>query len=242
MSMPHGSETPLEIIKSAFIDLCENAGEMSVRLPPIPLGPVDRVMNLARITAAVSGRNTDPAVRTLVWQQVIRKARCERGDWMLVAAGLAYPKLVHKSQLLSARFRGDTSEDQADLIASFFDAASRIDLESEEIYDLGVALAWRAYTAVRRERRNAAMSSGCGTSLEEMGIVQVPPHPDIFLARAVRLGVLTEAEAEYIGRSYFESADAEAIAEWAGISRSTFFRHRAAAELRLVEAIRSGLL
>jgi predicted DNA-binding protein (UPF0251 family) len=242
MSLPHDLETPLEILKSAFSRLREKPEEMTLRLPPVPAGPVDRVMDLERIIEVVSDRGSDPVVRALVWQQVMRKARMKRGDWLLIAAGLAYPKLVHKSQRLAAQFPGDTQEDQADLIAAFFQAVSEIDLESTEIYDLGATAVWRAFNTVRRDRRRT-LKTRAGV-LDDGDVIQAPhvANPDILLARAVRSGVLTEKEAEYIGRSHLEGADADEIAAWAGISRSSFFRYRAAAEHRLVEAIRNGRL
>lgn len=243
MSFDTALESPLETIKYAFVQMRETPSEMTLRLPPVPVGPVDRVMDLGQIYEAVHGTGVDPALRALVWAQVIRLARRKQTGWFLVAAGLAYPKLVHRSQLLAANFPGDTDEDQADLIAAFLSALRDIDVEDLSIPDLAGTAAWRAYTAVRRERRMELEAPAAGPSSSESAApAPMVEHVDILLARAVRLGVITSDEAEYIGRSYMEDTPIDEIVAWAGISRATFFRYRTAAETRLVAAIREGRL
>jgi hypothetical protein len=237
------TETPLETVKCAFAQMRATPAQMSLRLPPVPIGPVNRVMDLDQIHGAIHGPDANPAVCRLVWGAVMRKARRRETGWFLVAAGLAYPKLVHKARLLAAAFGGDTVEDQADLIEAFLKAVCDIDVEDRSIPDLGASAAWRAYTAVRRERRRELAAPVCAPlGNESAAPAPVAQHPDILLARAVRLRVITAAEAEYIGRSYLEDTPIDEILAWARIPRATFFRYRAAAETRLVEAIRGGLL
>lgn len=235
------AETPLETVKSAFAQMRQTPGEMSLHLPPVPIGPADRVMDLEQIYQAIHGSETDPAFRSLVWGAVIRKARRRQSGWFLVAAGLAYPKLVHKARLLAANFAGDTIEGQADLVEAFLKAICDINVEDRSIRDLASTAAWRAYSAVRRERRRQlAAPVFVPLTVESAAPAPEAQHPDILLARAVRLGIITTDEAEYIGRSYLEDTPIDEIVAWAGISRATFFRYRAAAEARLVEAIRDG--
>lgn len=243
MAVYTGIETPLETIKSAFSQMREMAQEMALRLPPVPVGPVDRVMDLEQIYQTLSAPETDPALRNLVWAAVIRKARRKETGWILVAAGLAYPKLVHKSQMLAANFDGDTVEDQADLIEAFIRAIRAINVEDPTIRDMGAVASWAAFNAVKRERRReSAAPVSAPLSVESCAPAPEAVHPDILLARAVRLGVITAEEAEYIGRSYLEDTPIDEIVAWAGVSRATFFRYRADAEARLVKAIRSKLL
>jgi len=243
MSVDTDIESPLETIKYAFAQMREMPSEMTLRLPPVPVGPINRVMDLVQIYEAVHGKDVDAAFRALVWAQVIRLARRKETGWFLVAAGLAYPKLVHKSQMLAANFPGDTDEDQADLIEAFLAAVRDIDVEDLSIPDLAATAAWRAYTAVRRERRReVAAPASMPLASESAAPAPEVEHVDILLARAVRLQVITADEAEYIGRSYLEDTPIEEIVAWAGISRASFFRYRTAAETRLVAAIREGRL
>jgi hypothetical protein len=243
MTVYNDSETPLETIKSAFSQMREMSHEMTLRLPPVPVGPVNRVMDLEQICRILSDKDTDPVVRNIVWGAVVRKSRRRESGWVLAAAGLAYPSLVHKSQMLATGFDGDTVEDQADLIEAFITAIRAVNVEDPTIRDMGAVASWAAFTAVRRARRHEAASPVCAPlSDESSALAPEVGHPDIVLARAVRLGVITADEAEYIGRSYLEETPIDEILAWAGLSRATFFRYRAYAETRLVKAIRDGLL
>jgi hypothetical protein len=236
-------ETPLETIKSAFSQMREMPQEMTLRLPPVPVGPVSRVMDLEQIYQTISAPDTDPAVRNLVWGAVVRKARRRQAGWILAALGLAYPKLVHKSQMLAANFGGDRVEDQADLIEAFIRAVCAIDAADPTIRDMGAVASWAAFNALKRERRRESAAPAI-VPLDVESRVQAPAvgHPDIVLARAVRLEVITAEEAEYIGRSRLEDTPIDEIVAWSGLSRATFFRYRADAEARLVKAIRSKRL
>ncbi|MFE0135842.1 hypothetical protein ACFWY6_30360 [Streptomyces sp. NPDC059037] len=60
---------------------------------------------------------------------------------------------------------------------------------------------------------------------------------DTVLQRAVDDGVITEVEAELIGRTRMDSEVMAKAASAVGMSTRTAFRHRAAAERRLVAAL-----
>lgn len=243
MTFLDGIETPLDTIKSAFAQMRETSAAFTIRLPPVPVGPAVREMDLDGISGVISNRNADPVLRAAVWGQVIRKARRGEAGWMIVAAGLAHGKLVHKSILLAGNFGGDRAEDQADLIEAFIIAVRDIDILDPEVFDLGAACAWRAYAAVRKSRRRELANSAAWEELPVEVPASVPVgHPDILLARAVRAGVLTEREAEFIGRSYLEQTPTAQVAAWAGVSRRTFFRMRRAAEVKLAAALRDGTI
>lgn len=243
MTVYTNTETPLETIKSAFSQMREMAHEMSLRLPPVAVGPANRVMDLEQVCQILSAKDADSALRNLVWGAVVRKARRRETGWILVAAGLAYPSLVHNSKMLAAGFGGDTVEDQADLVEAFITALGALNDQDPTLRDMGAVASWAAFTAVRRARRREAASPLCAPiSSESCAPAPEVGHPDVVLARAVRLGVITADEAEYIGRSRLEDTPIEEILAWAGVSRATFFRARADAETRLVDALRGGLL
>jgi hypothetical protein len=72
-------------------------------------------------------------------------------------------------------------------------------------------------------------------------VLPPPPygHPDLVLARAVAVGVLTVEEADLIGATYLEDVMVAEYAERIGVSRWTVYKRRRAAEARLVEACRT---
>jgi hypothetical protein len=67
-------------------------------------------------------------------------------------------------------------------------------------------------------------------------------HPDLLLARAVRLGVLSVEDADLIGTTCLEDVPVAVYADRIGVSRWTVYKRRRAAEARLFEALGSGVL
>lgn len=238
------TESPLDTLKTAFGQMLEMPEAFTIRLPPIPVGPVNRVMDLVQISDTLSGRTTNPVLREMVWGQIIRKAQRGEAGWTIVAGALARVKLAHKAGLLAVNFDGDRGEDEADLVEAFITAVRDFDVMNPRWHDLGARCAWRAYQVVRQARRREAASAPVCLPLNTESCAPAPQasHPDILLARAVRAGVLSHKEAEYIGRSYLEDTSIEEILAWAGISRAWFFECRGKAETRLVAAIRSGVI
>jgi hypothetical protein len=244
MSFFDGTESPLDTLKTTLGQMLEMSETFTIRLPPIPVGPVNRVMDLEQISSTLSDRATNPILREMVWGQIVRKAHRGEAGWTIVAGALARVKLAHKAGLLAVNFDGDRGEDEADLIEAFIAAVRDLDVMNPRWHDLGAQCAWRAYQVVRQERRREAATAPVCLPLNTESCAPAPKaaHPDILLARAVRAGVLSSKEAEYIGRSYLEDTSVEEILAWAGISRAWFFECRAKAEARLVAAIRGGVI
>jgi hypothetical protein len=138
---------------------------------------------------------------------------------------------------------GDQSDIQAEIITEFLAAMKSIDVNDPGISDIAGWLCWRALNA-SRAFRVAEAASGIGSGTLPGGVVPLFPagHPDIVLARAVRLRVLTSREADLIGRSYLEREHYASVAADYGMPVSTFYRYRASAVRRLVEAIEAGVL
>ena len=67
-------------------------------------------------------------------------------------------------------------------------------------------------------------------------------HPDFVLATAVARGVLTQAQAQLIGRNRLEGIPLAQIAGEMGISHNSLCNRRKRAEKAITEAIRGGLL
>ncbi|MEV0522693.1 hypothetical protein AB0I66_04660 [Streptomyces sp. NPDC050439] len=144
---------------------------------------------------------------------------------------MALPALAGICQWASARFPGDPFDLQAEVLAGFLGALATIDLERPRPH---VRLRWAAYR------------QGLATLYEALDApVPVPPgfrsappkppwgHPDLVLARAVRVGVLTRTEADLIGRTRLEQ---ESVADWAQAhekSPAATYQARRRAERRL---------
>jgi hypothetical protein len=125
----------------------------------------------------------------------------------------------------------------------FLTALKHLDVQDPGISDVAGYLAWRALNASQAFRRREAAAAGCGKGLARAVIPLFPAgHPDIVLARAVRAGVITRDEAEWISRTCLGEESAAQVAREFGMGTSTFYRRRAEAGHKLAAAIESGEL
>lgn len=236
METPPGPEpeewpsNPLEGAWQAFRWLTRGTGPVCVNgrlfasLPDRDV-PVDELQMLLRRTGLRA--EWDP-----LWRYVIERSRHEGRTWTIVAVGLVLPMLSWMAARLTRRFLNDPCDVHAAVLHGLVDTLPALDLELPRI---AIRLRWAAYRAGHR------------TLLAELnaptphldGFHSQPPlwpsgHPDLVLARAVAVGVLTTLEADLIGRTRLEDTS---LIEWAAIhqqrtTRAQRARHRA--ERRLV--------
>jgi hypothetical protein len=126
-------------------------------------------------------------------------------------------------------------------VAGFHEALTTVDLDRSGIHNW---LLNTAFAKARRElaRRETPASSAVGAAPQSRPPATPYNHPDFVLARAVRLGVLTAADAALIGTIYLEKVGVGEYADQVGRSYWQVYRQRTAAVQRLVAAIRSGEL
>lgn len=235
---------PLKSLKKTFDLLRMDPQHLYLTVPATDAAP-ESVMDLNEITELLWDIKTDPAIANNIWAAIVRRTRTKNSGWTVVACGLAGPTLISKTGMLKACFPGvDTAEMQAEIVEGFLLALRTIDLDDPGIESLAGALATKAFNKARVPYREAV---GDLADLSSDGLVSGPPcfpvgHPDIVLARAVRAGVITAEEAEYIGRTRLEERSLEDVGAELGVAKSTLGDRRAAAEARLVEALSSGMI
>ena len=144
-----------------------------------------------------------------VWAHVISRARNEGGTWTIVATGLALPMLTGLATRLTERFANDPSDIHAEIVRGFLDALQTVDLAEGRIM---IRLRWAAYRAGHR----ALLDEMDSPTPKPPGFPFSEPespsgHPDLVLARAVAVGVLTRTEAELIGATRLGGVE---LADW----------------------------
>lgn len=235
---------PLKSLKKTFDLLRQDPQHLYLTVPATETAP-EAVLDLNKITELLWDIKTDPAIANNIWAEIIRQARVKNSGWTVVACGLAGPALMSKTRMLEACFPGtDRAEAQAEVVEGFLVALRTIDLDDLDIESLAGALATKAFNKARVPYREAV---GDLADLSCDGLVSGPPcfpvgHPDIVLARAVRAGVITVEEAEYIGRTRLEERSLEDVGAELDVPTTTLFRWRAAAEARLAESLSSGVI
>jgi predicted DNA-binding protein (UPF0251 family) len=178
------------------------------------------------------------AARDEVWRLLVARARTGDASWTVGAVGVALPGLRRAANRLARSYSGDV---QAALVTEFVAALARVNTDQPGL----VSRLLDAAQSAARGALRATEPAACGEANFAPGSAMPPPpygHPDLVLARAVAVGVLSAEEAELIGVTYLEDASVADYADRTGMSRWAVYKRRKAAETRLVEAIRSGAL
>lgn len=169
----------------------------------------DRIIPVDELRDLLLKRGCPRQVWDQVWTHVISRARTEGSTWTITAVGLALPMLTTLAARLTERFANDPSDIHAEIVRGFLDALQTVDLAEGRIM---IRLRWATYRAGHRallEAMDAPSPKPSGFHSSE----PKPPsgHPDLVLARAVQVGVLTQTEAELIGATHLEGID---LSDW----------------------------
>jgi len=251
-SCPGAAGSPARAASSGLLDAAEAAFRALITGPrPLALNPgrlaaglPDRLMPLGELRALLLHPATSPAARNTVWADLVRRARSGDPAWVVGLAGVAMPGLRRAAASLSAGWRGDTEDLQAEILAGFLAALRALDLDDLDRVPLASRLCWAAWRAGQKHASASAAWASRRRELDSSGAGPALPwgHPDFVLAAAVRARVITAAEAELIGRNRLEGIPLSLIAAETGVSHSALCHRRRRAETRLIRAISDGIL
>jgi hypothetical protein len=230
---------------SSFLDTLECSFRLLVR-GPAPLA-VDgrqvhpdlpaRLVPLDELRAILLGETTSFAVRNAALAVLIRRAKQERGAWVIGLAGVLLPGLRRLAGRLARDFPGDVADIDAEVLTGFLEALERVQPVGDH---LAARLLWPAYRRARRLR--LVEFEQTLPRIPDQAAAHLPArpwgHPDFVLARAVKAGVITTAEAELIGATRLEDADLLVFAVAEGCPIDTIRHRRTRAERRLVRLLR----
>ncbi|RQX07071.1 hypothetical protein [Micromonospora inaquosa] len=197
-----------------------------------------RRIALTELSAILMHPSCGTAAQDTAWRFLVTRARTGGELWVVGAVGVALPGLRHRAHLLSKLSSGDL---HAALVEAFLKALNAVDIDQPGIVNALLNAAFSGARAALRGQEPAA--SGEANFARGSALPPAPyGHPDLVLARAVRLGVINVAEADLIGGTYLEDISLAAYAEATGLPRWGVYKRRSAAVERLVAAIRSGAL
>jgi hypothetical protein len=239
-----GGPGPLDAAEAAFRALTTGPRPLAVNPGRLAAGLPDRMMPLGELRAVLLHPSTSTAARNRVWAELVRRARSGDPAWVVGLAGVAMPGLRRAAGSLSAGWRGDPEDLQAEILAGFLAALRALDLDDLDRVPLASRLCWAAWRAGHKHACASAAWASRRRDLDSSGSGPALPwgHPDFVLAAAVGARVITAAEAELIGRNRLEGIPLAAIATETGISHSALCHRRRRAEARLIRAISDGIL
>lgn len=236
-------DLPLNCLRRAFDALLDASVPLTVDGEAIGSGLPERDLPLAEIKSLLMARSTGASAKRALWSAVVDMAQSEGGEWGVAAVGLAYPGLAGAVLRVIKAIPGDEHDLQAEVLTEFLAALAAIDVDDPEITDIAGWLCFRALTKSKKARIALGESGMAGGSTPGAIVPLFPAgHPDVVLARAVRTGALTEAEADLIGRRYLEDEHYTSLAKRYRMSLATLYRRQSAACNRLVQALETGAL
>jgi predicted DNA-binding protein (UPF0251 family) len=197
-----------------------------------------RRIPLPELSAILMHPSCDFAARDTVWRLLVTKARTGDEKWVVGAVGVAIPGLRNAAARLARTVSGDV---QAALVTEFVAALATVELDEPRV----VSRLLDAATSVARAALRAAEPATSGEAHFAPASTLPPPpygHPDLVLAHAVKLGVVSAEEADLIGTVYLEDVPVAEYADAAGVSRWTVYKRLTAAKDRLVQALACGEL
>jgi len=230
---------------SSFLDILERSFRLLVA-GPAPLGVDGREIHsdlparripLDELRTLLLEETTGFAVRNAALAVLIRRAKQQRGAWVVGLAGVLLPGLRRLAGRLARDFPGEVADIDAEVLTGFLEAVDKVQPGGEY---LAARLLWPAYRRARRLR--LVEFEQTLPRIPDQAAAHLPAqpwgHPDFVLARAVKAGVITAAEAELIGATRLEDADLLTFALAEGCSIDTIRHRRVRAERRLVRFLR----
>lgn len=248
------TDTPLDVLRNAFEALIAEPCHLALPGEALGFGLPERDIPLAELKDILMAPGTGASAKRAIWAAIVEMSREPNPSWTVAAAGLAYPGLAGFALRVCRSSPGEEHDLQAELLTEFLVALKTVDVDDPDIDDIAGWLCFRALNASWKARESQGTSGVLTDTIPDTMVPMLPvAHPDIVLSRAVRLGILSAAEADMIGRLYLEGEHSSTVrqdlarAVWSkrpgdGVSTATFYRYRNAAVARLTEAIATGEL
>ncbi|MFJ3779827.1 hypothetical protein ACIPX0_50015 [Streptomyces sp. NPDC090075] len=195
-------------------------------------GLPNRAVPLDELRDRMLRRRCPRRTRDAVWAHLVLQSREHGATWTLACAGMALPALASAARWLTARFPGEVFDVHAEVLSGFLGALATVDVDRPRVL---VRLRWAAYRA-GFTALSEALGAPAPVGRDFRSAPPRPPwgHPDLVMARAVRLSVLTRTEADLIGATRLEETPLTDWADQHGMSHEATYKARRRAERRLV--------
>ncbi|RFS85987.1 hypothetical protein D0T12_04950 [Actinomadura spongiicola] len=239
-----GAEIPhvLDVAERRFEALTRGPAPLTVDGAALGHGLPARLIGLDELRAILLHPATMPGTRDLVWRDLVTRARRHGPAWVVGCVGVVLPglKAAVRDQLahLDTGAQAGTGRVAGDLLAAFFHALPRIDLDRPRIAQRLVSRSVKAVVrADQAHVRTVRVDPSIMAALEPAA-TSTSGHPEMLLDAAARQGVITAEEAELIAVTRLERVPPAVLAERSGTSYEALMKRRRRAEMRLVAAMR----
>jgi hypothetical protein len=231
--------SPFAALERAFASLVAGPSPLALDGAEVP-GLPNRLVPLDELRSRLLHPSTRYATRDAALDVLVRRARAERGAWIVGLAGVLLPGLRRAIAPLVDACPGKQADLEAEMLAGFLTGLDRV--AAGRPRPAGWLTGWAfdaAKTLVRRELAERGRPGHRPVSAE-------PPrlygHPDFVLWQAVAEGAICADDAELIGETRLGGMTLpEAAAAW-GLTYDAVERRRHRAEGALVAWIRGDFV
>lgn len=198
-----------------------------------------RSYSLYELRDVLMDEGTPYEVRDAVWRHTIRAARLSQ-DWMVGALGLCMPALRSTARRACRSLDpGGVDAVESAIVCAVVHQVRTINLDYARLAWYLTRPAHRAALSVRKHEQEAPIP------IQDPGRREDPDpglqgSPDLLLVSAVRVGVLSQTQAQLIAQTRLENIPLAQIAEQSGVSYKALAKRRERAETRLRRAVSAG--
>src|SRR4051812_16319619 len=151
--------TPLDAAEKAFLLLAQAPTHVPFDARGFD-GLPDRILPLDELRRLLLAAGTSPAVRDVVWRELVVRARRDGPAWRGAAAGMAMPGLRRQAGLLAAGWHGDTHDLDSELLIGFMERLATVDLGEPRICGRLIEAGVRAARKVRDAESDTLLIRG----------------------------------------------------------------------------------
>jgi hypothetical protein len=159
------SPLPFEAAEAAFRLLCAGPQPLALHASTITAGLPDRPVPLDELRVLLLHPATSAMARNQVWAELVRRARAGDPAWIIGLARVAMPGLRRAAGHLTAAWRDDPADLQAEVLTGFLAAVRAQDLDDLEEVPLASRLCWAAWRAGQQHARADASWAARRTGL-----------------------------------------------------------------------------
>jgi hypothetical protein len=230
------TDSPFDTLERTFTLLTSGPDPLALDGTAVA-GLPDRPIPLGELKARLLHPSTRFEVRDAIVDELVTRAQAEGGRWTVGLAGVLLPGLRRTVRALVRACPGKADDIEAEALAAFVAALSRCQPGRPR---LASWLRWQARKGATR-LLHAEMAERARPGTEPVSAAPPRPwgHPDLVLAKAVRAGVISAADAELISATRIGEVDLAEAADHLDLGYWACHKRRRRAESRVRDWVTS---
>jgi DNA-directed RNA polymerase specialized sigma24 family protein len=229
--------SPLAVVETEFVRLAPT--HLTLTGTTVHPWLQNRTYSLYELRDVLMSQGTPYEVRDEVWRHTIRRARLSQ-DWMVGALGLCSPALRSTARRACRELTpGGVEEVESAILSEAIHQVRTVNLSYARLAWYLTRPVHRAALSARKHEKDAPRPAG-EPGRQESPDSGMHTSAELLLVSAVRVGVLSRAEAHLIARTRLENVALAEVAQELGVHYRAVAKRRERAEARLVAAVHAG--